>query len=122
MKPSGTFRPIYKTKLIRAWFAERRRWHILFAPTSSSWISQVERFFVPGGRADQARRSDGQPSRRHPGFGGTLSSSDDQPSRTTSIVLAILASSIKSKLRTGVPVDVHPVSPRNTEASQPQLP
>jgi hypothetical protein len=29
---------------------------------------------------------------------------------------------IKSKLRTGILVDVHPVSPRNTEASQPQLP
>lgn len=36
----------HKTKLIRAWFAERRRWHVHFTPTSSSWINQVERFFA----------------------------------------------------------------------------
>jgi transposase len=36
----------HKTKLIRAWFAKRRRWHIHFTPTSSSWINQVERFFA----------------------------------------------------------------------------
>jgi hypothetical protein len=36
----------HKTKLIRAWFAKRRRWHVHFTPTSSSWINQVERFFA----------------------------------------------------------------------------
>jgi transposase len=36
----------HKTKLIRAWFAKRRRWHVHFTPTSSSWINQIERFFA----------------------------------------------------------------------------
>ena len=36
----------HKTKLIRAWFARRSRWHVHFTPTSSSWINQVERFFA----------------------------------------------------------------------------
>jgi transposase len=36
----------HKTKLIRAWFAKRCRWHVHFTPTSSSWINQVERFFA----------------------------------------------------------------------------
>src|ERR1700676_2726761 len=36
----------HKTKLIRAWFAKRRRWHVHFTPTSSSWVNQVERFFA----------------------------------------------------------------------------
>ena len=36
----------HKTKLIRAWFAKRRRWNVHFTPTSSSWINQVERFFA----------------------------------------------------------------------------
>jgi transposase len=36
----------HKTKLIRAWFAKRRRWHVHFTPTSLSWINQVERFFA----------------------------------------------------------------------------
>ena len=36
----------HKTKLIRDWFAKRRRWHRHFTPTSSSWINQVERFFA----------------------------------------------------------------------------
>ena len=36
----------HKTKLIRDWFAKRRRWHMHFTPTSSSWINQVERFFA----------------------------------------------------------------------------
>ena len=36
----------HKTKLIRDWFAKRRRWHIHFTPTSSSWSNQVERFFA----------------------------------------------------------------------------
>jgi transposase len=36
----------HKTKLIRDWFAKRRRWHRHFTPTSASWINQVERFFA----------------------------------------------------------------------------
>jgi DDE superfamily endonuclease len=36
----------HTTKLIRAWFAKRRSWHVHFTPTSSSWINQVERFFA----------------------------------------------------------------------------
>ncbi len=36
----------HKTKLIRDWFAKRSRWHRHYTPTSSSWISQVERFFA----------------------------------------------------------------------------
>ena len=36
----------HKTKLIRDWFAKRPRWQMHFAPTSSSWINQVERFFA----------------------------------------------------------------------------
>lgn len=34
-----------KTKLIRAWFAKRPRWHVHFTPTSACGIDQVERFF-----------------------------------------------------------------------------
>jgi hypothetical protein len=36
----------HKTKVIRAWFAKRPRWHAHFTPTSASWINQVERFFA----------------------------------------------------------------------------
>jgi transposase len=36
----------HKTKLIRDWFAKRPRWQMHFTPTSSSWISQAERFFA----------------------------------------------------------------------------
>ena len=36
----------HKTKLIRAWFAKRSRWHTHFTPTSASWINQVEQFFA----------------------------------------------------------------------------
>ena len=36
----------HKTKLIRDWFAKRRRWHVHYTPTSTSWINQVERFFA----------------------------------------------------------------------------
>ena len=36
----------HKTKLIRRLVARRPRWHVHFAPTSASWISQVERFFA----------------------------------------------------------------------------
>lgn len=35
----------HKTKLIRAWFAKRPRWHVHFTPTSACGINQVERFF-----------------------------------------------------------------------------
>jgi hypothetical protein len=112
----------HRTKLIRVWFAKRRRWHIHFTPTS--WINQVERFFaLPAEQQIKRAVSMDQTSRRHFRFVGTLSSSDDQqPSRTDSIVLAILASPFKSKLRTEILVDVHPVSPRKTEARKPQRP
>lgn len=30
---------------MRAWLAERPRWHMHFVPTYSSWLNQVERFF-----------------------------------------------------------------------------
>lgn len=36
----------HKTKLINDWFAKRPNSHPHFAPTSSSWINQVERFFA----------------------------------------------------------------------------
>jgi hypothetical protein len=92
-------------------------------PTSSSWINQVERFFaLPAEQQIKRAVSMDQTSRRHFRFVGTLLSSDDQPSRTDSIVLAILASPFKSKLRTGILVDVHPVSPRKTEDRKPQRP
>ena len=88
----------HRTKLIRVWFAKRRRWHIHFTPTSSSWINQVERFFaLPAEQQIKRAISIDQTSRRHFRFVGTLLSSDDQPSRTDSIVLAILASPFKSK-------------------------
>src|SRR4051812_17496574 len=35
----------HKTKLIRAWLAQRPRYHVHFTPTSASWINQVERWF-----------------------------------------------------------------------------
>ncbi len=35
----------HKTKLIRDWLAQRRRYHVHFTPTSASWIHQVERWF-----------------------------------------------------------------------------
>lgn len=31
---------------IKAWLAERPRWHMHFIPTYSSWLNQVERFFA----------------------------------------------------------------------------
>jgi hypothetical protein len=88
----------HRTKLIRVWFAKRRRWHIHFTPTSSSWINQVERFFaLPAEQQIKRAISIDQTSRRHFRLVGTLLSSDDQPSRTDSIVPAILASPFKSK-------------------------
>jgi transposase len=36
----------HKTPMIRAWFVKRPRWHVHLTPTSSSWLSQVERFFA----------------------------------------------------------------------------
>jgi hypothetical protein len=98
-----------ETKLIRAWFPKRSRGRIRFTPTSSPWINRVERFFaLPAEQQIKRTIPMDQTSRRHSRFGGTRSSPDDQPSRTNSIVLAILASP-KSKLRTGILVDVHPV-------------
>jgi transposase len=35
-----------KTALIRKWFAKRPRFHVHFAPTYSSWINLVERWFA----------------------------------------------------------------------------
>lgn len=31
---------------VKAWLAERPRWHLHFTPTYSSWLNQVERFFA----------------------------------------------------------------------------
>jgi transposase len=31
---------------VKAWLAARPRWHMLFIPTYSSWLNQVERFFA----------------------------------------------------------------------------
>jgi len=35
----------HKTDKVRAWFAERPRYHVHFTPTSASWLNLVERFF-----------------------------------------------------------------------------
>jgi len=35
----------HKTPTIRAWLADRPRFHVHFTPTYSSWLNQVERFF-----------------------------------------------------------------------------
>lgn len=35
----------HKTDAVRAWFAERPRYHLHFTPTSASWLNLVERFF-----------------------------------------------------------------------------
>jgi putative transposase len=34
----------HKRPKVRAWLAQRPRWHMHFVPTYSSWLSQVERF------------------------------------------------------------------------------
>jgi len=36
----------HKHPKVRAWLAERPRWHMHFVPTYSSWLNQVERFFA----------------------------------------------------------------------------
>lgn len=36
----------HKTAKVRAWFAQRPRYHVHFTPTSASWINLVERFFA----------------------------------------------------------------------------
>jgi putative transposase len=35
----------HKHPEVRAWLAQRPRWHMHFVPTYSSWLNQVERFF-----------------------------------------------------------------------------
>jgi putative transposase len=36
----------HKHPRVKAWLAQRPRWHIHFIPTYSSWLNQVERFFA----------------------------------------------------------------------------
>jgi putative transposase len=36
----------HKHPKIKAWLADRPRWHMHFIPTYSSWLNQVERFFA----------------------------------------------------------------------------
>jgi putative transposase len=36
----------HKHPKVRAWFAQRPRWHLHFTPTYASWLNQVERFFA----------------------------------------------------------------------------
>lgn len=36
----------HKTPTVRAWLARHPRFHAHFAPTSSSWLNQVERWFA----------------------------------------------------------------------------
>ena len=36
----------HRTPMIRDWLAKRPRWHVHLAPTSSSWLNQVARFFA----------------------------------------------------------------------------
>lgn len=36
----------HKTEKVRAWFAQRPRYHVHFTPTSASWINLVELFFA----------------------------------------------------------------------------
>jgi len=36
----------HKTKEIRAWFLRHPRYHLHFAPTHSSWLNQVARWFA----------------------------------------------------------------------------
>jgi transposase len=54
----------HKTKLIRAWFAKRRRWHVHFTPTSSSWINQSS----VSSRSSQSSRSNGVCIDRRPSW------------------------------------------------------
>lgn len=36
----------HKHAKVKAWLADRPRWHLHFIPTYSSWLNQVERFFA----------------------------------------------------------------------------
>ncbi len=36
----------HKTAAVKAWLARRAHWNVHFAPTSASWINQVERWFA----------------------------------------------------------------------------
>ena len=36
----------HKHPKVRAWLAQRPRWHLHFTPTYASWLNQVERFFA----------------------------------------------------------------------------
>jgi len=36
----------HKTQLIRDWLVKRPRFHLLFTPTSASWLKLVERWFA----------------------------------------------------------------------------
>lgn len=36
----------HKHPKVRAWLAQRPRWHLQFVPTYSSWLNLVERFFA----------------------------------------------------------------------------
>ena len=36
----------HKTAIIHNWLARRPRFHLHFTPTSTSWINQMERWFV----------------------------------------------------------------------------
>ena len=36
----------HKTPAVQRWLARHSRWHAHFAPTGSSWLNQVERFFA----------------------------------------------------------------------------
>ncbi|WP_268749059.1 IS630 family transposase [Bordetella bronchiseptica] len=36
----------HKHPKVRAWLAQRPRWHMHFVPTYSSWLNQIERFFA----------------------------------------------------------------------------
>jgi transposase len=36
---------IHKHAMVRAWLAERPRFHVHYTPTYASWLSQVERWF-----------------------------------------------------------------------------
>jgi putative transposase len=36
----------HKHPKVKAWLADRPRWHMHFVPTYSSWLNQVERFFA----------------------------------------------------------------------------
>ena len=42
---AGQLRP-HKTAMIHDWLAGQPRFHLHFAPTSASWINQVERWFA----------------------------------------------------------------------------